>query len=150
MKKCLIISFLLVTILIIAFFLFSNTIQKEVELRPNPNDSNLTTDEYFEELRQYYKKHKGTKEELLFSIEPYTKKCQGLIERDCLVVKSDDEDENGFFYETIQGFDFVEGFSYLLKVEREQKYDWDDVPQDAGVYEYKLVEILEKNAVEKQ
>jgi len=57
----------------------------------------------------------------------------------CLVI-------NGkYFYDIIDKVEFEPEYSYVLSVEKEQIYTEDDVPADAGVYRYKLIEIIKKH-----
>ena len=94
---------------------------------------------YSEELADYYRMHKGSRAIIELSFKPHLETCYGPFETQCLV------EENGdYFYGSIDGFEFEEGYGYKLRVVRTQKYDLEDVPQDVGVYEYGLLEVLEK------
>ena len=74
-------------------------------------------------------------------IGPYTQTCQGFIEQQCYLEFNEESQEWEFFYESIQGFDFVPGFIYKLKVRLE---DRGTEIQDVGRYAYHLIEVLSK------
>lgn len=74
-------------------------------------------------------------------IGPYTVRCQGFIEQDCFLEFNEKTQEWEYFYENIQGFDFVPGYIYTLKVRLE---DRGTEIQDVGRYAYHLVEVLKK------
>ena len=76
-------------------------------------------------------------------IGPYTETCQGLIEQQCYLEFNEESQEWHFFYEGIQGFDFEPGFIWTLKVSLHER---EEGIQDVGRYEYRLVEILDKEA----
>ena len=150
MKK--IIFFAAIVILILfSFLVYANSLTQQ-------NESGLSLDsvstfkpsapliedeeQYFKELREYHKINKNSQEIIQIDLEPYKKTCYGPFKRKCLVMK------NGqFFYENINGFEHEEGFQYKLKVNKIQKYDLDDAPQDVGLYVYELIEILEKTDI---
>ncbi len=77
---------------------------------------------------------------LTFNIEPERKPCTGEGEMECLIVNGE------YFYDSIDGFEFESGYSYELIVERTER---ESVPADASVYEYRLVEVVSKEAVDK-
>ena len=74
-------------------------------------------------------------------IGPYTETCQGFIEQQCYLEFNEESQEWELFYENIQGFDFVPGYIYRLKVRLE---DRGTEIQDVGRYAYHLVEVLSK------
>ena len=76
-------------------------------------------------------------------IGPYTETCQGFIEQQCYLEFNEESQEWEFFYEGIQGFDFVPGYIYTLKVRLE---DRGTEIQDVGRYAYHLIEVLSKEA----
>ena len=94
---------------------------------------------YFEELSNHYKKRKGSRVILEFSFGPRTETCYGPFEQQCLIQENGD-----YFYDSIGGFEFEEGHGYKIEVIRTQTYDLQDAPQDAGLYEYELLKVLEK------
>ena len=78
----------------------------------------------------------------IITIGPYTELCHdAFFDRDCLVEYNEDKGRWGFFYESIQGFDFEPGFIYTLEVRLE---DRGTEIQDVGRYAYHLVKIIAK------
>ena len=94
---------------------------------------------YFEELSDHYKKRKGSSVILELSFKPHREKCYGPFEQQCLIQENGD-----YFYDNINAFEFEEGYGYKIEVIRTQTYDLEDAPQDAGLYEYELLKVLEK------
>ena len=75
-------------------------------------------------------------------VGPYTQRCHGaFFEQDCLMVRDEDSDDWGFFFDGIEGFEFEPGFIYTLEVRLE---DLGPYIQDVGRYAYHLVKIIEK------
>ena len=75
-------------------------------------------------------------------VGPYTQRCHGaFFEQDCLMVRDEDSDDWGFFFDGIEGFDFEPGFIYTLEVRLEDRGPY---IQDVGRYAYHLVKIIEK------
>ena len=74
-------------------------------------------------------------------IGPYTQTCQGFIEQECFLEYNEKSQQWEFFYENIQGFDFVPGYIYRLKVSLHER---EEGIQDVGKYEYRLIEVLSK------
>ncbi len=64
--------------------------------------------------------------------------CVGSMPMRCLVV-------NGtYFYDEISGFDYEEGYSYIIEVEKAKAFNGENVPADAGRFKYTLKRVLEK------
>ncbi len=61
--------------------------------------------------------------------------------QNCLVVRYSDEEELSFFYDSIQGFIFEQGFEYTLLV---NVTEIENPPADASSLQYELVEVLQK------
>ena len=83
---------------------------------------------------------KGT----LLRVNSYTEICQGLIEIQCLLVQEGDQigtDRWEFFYTTIDGFDYEEGFLYDLDV---KITEIENPPADASSLRYELIKLIEK------
>ena len=79
----------------------------------------------------------------IITIGPYTELCHdAFFDRDCLVEYNEDKGRWGFFYESIQGFDFEPGFIYILQVRLEDRGPY---IQDVGRYAYHLVKIIAKH-----
>ena len=74
-------------------------------------------------------------------IGPYTETCQGFIEQQCYLEFNEESQEWHFFYEGIQGFEFEPGFIWTLKVSLHER---EEGIQDVGRYEYRLVEVIDK------
>lgn len=78
-----------------------------------------------------------------FVVGPELKDCVGVGPMKCLVVNGQ------FFYDTIEGFQYEEGFTYELSVKKSLAFDTEDprqIPADANKYQYELVEVLQKRA----
>ena len=76
-------------------------------------------------------------------IGPYKVDCVGAFEQECYLEFNEESQEWHFFYEGIQGFEFEPGFIWTLKVSLHER---EEGLQDVGRYEYRLVEILDKEA----
>ncbi len=86
-----------------------------------------------------------------FTIASRTQKCQGYFtDQSCLMIKSQQNSENWeFFYETIKGFHYEQGYEYKIKVLRQY------IPEnlniaDSSLYEYTLLEIISKTFKDSQ
>ena len=78
---------------------------------------------------------------VLFIVAPYRETCQGVVEQQCFLVKKDEQDSWTYFYDTIIGFDYEEGFTYRLLVRQETVTN---PPADGSMYRYTLQTILAK------
>ena len=76
-------------------------------------------------------------------IGPYKVDCVGAFEQECYLEFNEESQEWHFFYEGIQGFEFEPGFIWTLKVSLHER---EEGLQDVGRYEYRLIEILDKEA----
>ena len=74
-------------------------------------------------------------------IGPYKTTCVGAFEQECYLEFNEESQEWHFFYEGIQGFDFMPGYIYTLKVRLE---DRGTEIQDVGRYAYHLVAVIDK------
>lgn len=79
--------------------------------------------------------------EQIIHISPYQQECEGVMVQNCLVVRYDGEEELSFFYDSIQGFIFEQGFEYTLLV---NVTEIENPPADASSLQYELVEVLQK------
>ena len=79
--------------------------------------------------------------ETIIHIGPYQQDCVGVGPQDCLIVRFEDEDRAFYFYDSIEGFTFEQGFEYTLSVNVSQL---DDVPADASSLQYELLEIIQQ------
>ena len=82
------------------------------------------------------------KEVMEVTVAPQKVDCHGVAPMKCLVV------DGSLFYNTIQGFDFVEGYEYTLKIKRTQRFTESNAPADASLYEYELLEIQDNKKVD--
>ncbi len=71
--------------------------------------------------------------------------CVGVAPQKCLRTRKDPNGEWQFFYDTIKGFDYKEGFTYKLKV---NTFNVENPPADASSIRYELDEVISKTAVE--
>lgn len=71
--------------------------------------------------------------------------CVGVAPQQCLQVKENPEDEYTLFYDTIEGFNFEEGYEYELRVREETV---ENPPADASSVKWTLVEEVSKTPVE--
>jgi hypothetical protein len=74
-------------------------------------------------------------------VGPQTAECVGMEVRQCLVVKERPNNEWGFFFASIQGFDFEPGYLYVLQVRRRSIRN---PPQDSSSHEYHLLRVVSK------
>lgn len=73
-------------------------------------------------------------------------KCVGVESMQCLQVQRGDQlsaNDWQLFYAPIQGFDYVQGYTYKLKV-KETQLPAHQVPADKSSIAYELVEVLDK------
>lgn len=84
-------------------------------------------------------------ERVIMQIKSERADCVGVGAQKCYWVKYQGEDQWQLFYEQIEGFDFEEGYQYVLKVKRTQKKH---VPTDASAYVYRLIKTISKEKVE--
>ncbi|MBU3011184.1 DUF4377 domain-containing protein [Polaribacter vadi] len=67
--------------------------------------------------------------------------CVGVDYQKCLLVKENETENWQYFYSSIVGFNYEEGFEYVIKVS-ERKIE--NPPQDASSIETTLIEIVSK------
>ena len=67
--------------------------------------------------------------------------CTGVAPQMCYLVKLKQEDEWQNYYSEIDGFDYEEGYEYLIKVKVENV---SNSYQDASDVQYKLIEVISK------
>ena len=78
--------------------------------------------------------------ETIIHIAPYQQSCTGVAPQDCMIVSFEDDDLT-FFYDSIEGFTFEEGFEYTLLVNITER---ENVPADASSLQYELVDVLQQ------
>ena len=81
----------------------------------------------------------GRGEIVTMNVESETQPCTGVGPTDCMVINGE------YFYSSIEGFEFEPGYEYELKV---RKIERENPPADASAYEYRLVKIVSKTAVD--
>lgn len=67
--------------------------------------------------------------------------CVGVAPMKCLVVKEAGSDEWTLFYDAIEGFDYEEGYEYVLEVKRSAI---ENPPMDASSIRTELVRVISK------
>ncbi|MYC76531.1 DUF4377 domain-containing protein [Candidatus Poribacteria bacterium] len=76
-------------------------------------------------------------------IGPYRTECPSFSASDCYLEFNSESQRWEFFYDGIRGFDFEPGFIWTLKV---SLHEYSGDIQDVGLYEYRLIEVLSKEA----
>ncbi|MGB5882171.1 MAG: DUF4377 domain-containing protein, partial [Thermoanaerobaculia bacterium] len=71
----------------------------------------------------------------------YRVDCVGVGPQKCLLVKEEQYSPWQFFYGQIEGFDYVEGYAYELRVVEEKI---DNPPADSSSIRVKLVEVINR------
>jgi heat shock protein HslJ len=77
-------------------------------------------------------------EQVLY-IAPETKSCTGVAPMECMQVRETPSAQWTLFYNQIEGFDYVAGKNYKIKVRREKVAN---PPADASAFKYVLLEVL--------
>ena len=72
------------------------------------------------------------------TVGPTLAKCYGVGLQSCMVVDGE------FFYGRIGGFEYEAGYDYRLRIGKYDPWGGMEPPQDAGRYDYRLLEQLEK------
>jgi hypothetical protein len=76
-------------------------------------------------------------------IGPYRTECPSFSGNDCYLEFNEEAQRWFFFYDGIKGFDYEPGFIWTLKV---SLHEYSTELADAGTHEYRLVEVLSKEA----
>lgn len=77
------------------------------------------------------------------TVGPELVECVGVAPMQCLVVDGE------YFYDSIEGFEYEEGYVYRIRMERYDAWpDLEEPPQDASAYGYRLVEIVSQTPAE--
>ena len=74
-------------------------------------------------------------------VASYKVKCTALAEQSCFLIKLKPEDEWTYYYNDLDGFDYEEGYEYVLLV---KKLRGSNDITDASDFKYELVEIRSK------
>ena len=78
------------------------------------------------------------------TVGPQRVDCVGSAPQLCLVV------DNELFYDEIDGFEHEAGYEYRLRIEQYDRWPGQsEIPQDAGRYGYRLLEVLEKKSADR-
>lgn len=83
-------------------------------------------------------------EEILIRVNSYTETCQGLAEMQCLLIQKGEQigtEEWEYFYDSIKGFEYEEGYRYDLDVKITQVVN---PPADASSLRYELIRLIRK------
>lgn len=78
---------------------------------------------------------------LTLFIAPQLVECQAVGPQTCMQVRERPDEEWKLFYAQIEGFEFVAGFFYEIRVE---KYPIENPPADGSRFRYVLVELVSK------
>lgn len=77
------------------------------------------------------------------TVGPERVECVGVAPMQCLVVDGE------YFYDSIEGFEYEEGYIYRIRMERYDAWpDLEEPPQDASAYGYRLVEVVSQTPAE--
>ena len=81
----------------------------------------------------------GEKVTLLVTVGSEFAACENGSEGKCLVVNGE------LFYDTVENFQYEEGYYYRLRIERQDLYpDDEEPPQGASKYRYRLIDVISK------
>lgn len=72
--------------------------------------------------------------------------CEGVAPQKCMLIKEKIVDDWTTFYDQIEGFDYEEGYEYLLNVKIKKIKN---PPADGSSLKYTLIEVFEKKKTEK-
>jgi hypothetical protein len=86
-------------------------------------------------------------ETVRFVVASQTVDCMGAFPQTCMLVKIGDDTEWQFFYSHIEGFDYKEGYEYVLDVRTEARQS---TPADASSMRYILVKEVSKTKKDEQ
>ena len=75
-------------------------------------------------------------------IGPERVECEGVAPMMCLQVAESEDGDYRLFYDTIEGFDYQEGTSYVIDVSITEV---ENPPADASSLQYTLVEIVKES-----
>jgi hypothetical protein len=86
----------------------------------------------------------STTEERVIYVDSKAIHCTGLVSQECLQVRESPEDEWTLFYDAIKGFNYEPGYNYKIIVAEKIV---DNPPADAPLFQWSLIEVLSKTAV---
>jgi hypothetical protein len=67
--------------------------------------------------------------------------CQGIAAQKCLLIREVDKQNWNYFYDSIIGFNYEEGFEYEILISEKEI---ENPPQDASSIEYTLIKVFSK------
>ena len=134
---------LTITFLLIAGVFFIGLISCRRSIEPFEPKGEYGSPERQKYRYKYYKRNKGRTEILHLTVRPYDDDVPFHPLEGKRIIATDQKGQIGV-YTHIDGFDFEEGYSYEIKVERKLVYDTDDAPQDASLASYKLIRVIRK------
>ena len=79
-----------------------------------------------------------------WTVDAQRAKCEGATTMQCLLVKEQGKKEFELFYDKIDGFEYQEGFVYVIWVKQVPKTP--PVPVNVSVYNYVLVKVVSKKS----
>lgn len=79
--------------------------------------------------------------ETIYIIASKKADCQGVALQKCFFIKKEQQENWHYFYSTIKGFNYEEGFEYEILVSEKQI---ENPPQDASSIAYTFVKIISK------
>ena len=91
-----------------------------------------------------YQKPECLEETVTMYVDSVRKDCVGVGPMQCLLTRTDESEDWQYFYDSISGFDYEEGFRYTLQVKKTKR---ENPPADANAYQYELIEVISKEAV---
>jgi len=80
-------------------------------------------------------------------VASYKVDCFALTAQSCYLIKQNQEDEWKYYYNELAGFDYEEGYEYVISVK--QKRNSNDI-SDASDVEYELIEVISKTKKEQK
>lgn len=93
---------------------------------------------------EHVKTISSTTEERVVYVDSKTVPCTGVVSQECLQVRESSEDEWVLFYDAIKGFEHEPGYDYTIRVAETIA---NDPPADASLFQWSLIEVLSKTAV---
>jgi hypothetical protein len=86
-------------------------------------------------------------EEKTIFVADHLVSCEGSFPQKCMLVRENEDDQWQNFYDNIEGFTFVEGYTYKLKVKIEKIAE---PKADASGLKYTLIDIISKTKTKKE
>lgn len=114
------------------------------EISANPTDETAATDTPADTPEAAVETSEGSEgeeamQEVTYTVGAEQVDCTGVAPQKCLLVKEDPSADYQLFYTAIEGFEFVQGFEYELRVQVEPV---ENPPADASSLRYTLLEVV--------